>query len=71
NSRIEKTNTKILEDKIKSLEKQLDEINETQLQANLLEKNKIAKQFENRINAVKEENYQIKTLYKPEITKMF
>lgn len=70
-SRIEKANTKILEDKINSLEKQLSEINETQLQVNLLEKDKIAKQFENDIIAVKKENQEIKSLYKPEITKMF
>lgn len=70
-SRIEKANTKILEDKITSLEKQLSEINETQLQVNLLEKDKIAKQFENDIIAVKKENQEIKSLYKPEITKMF
>lgn len=70
-SRIEKANTKILEDKINSLEKQLSEINETQLQVNLLEKKKITKQLENEINSIKEENYQIKKMYKPEITKMF
>ena len=70
-SRIEQTNTKILKDEIESLKKQLDEINQTQLKANLLEKKKITKQLQNEINSIKEENYQIKELYKPEITKMF
>jgi hypothetical protein len=70
-SRVEQTNSKILKDEIESLENQLDEINKTQLQANLLEKKKITKQLQNEINSIKEENYQIKELYKPEITKMF
>lgn len=70
-SRIEKANSKSLQKEIESLKKQLDKINQTQLQANLSEKKKIKKQLENEINAIKEENSEIKELYKPEITKMF